>query len=991
MIEDIDDDDLNDFVASVKTDDKVAAKEEAADISKYLEKSAVKPVAIEVDMASGDDDDLAAFVNTESLNPNAKPDLVKPWMKFHKFTLIKTIEEVRTLVDQILAYGRCGLDLETEGFDNRIDYDAQGVATTRHKIVGYCLSVRGAGYYIPVRHRYDAPMGATDPNVPVALVDAEIRRLCQASQPILTEEGFKEDPLGSPKFETPPRVVICFWNAKFDQEFLLPVTGIDFWHPSSFEDGMLAVYSVYSDDNLGLKEHAGRRLKITDPELLVDGKPAVYSYTMIEFEELFDAKLKRNERKFYDIYPGDDNALTLYACSDAICTEILCDPNANKTEWDYAIKPKSVEYTDTVSAVTTRHQFTYRLEKQAVMGVRDMERQRAKINKEEITILLGKAHKELEKYDNLIRQLADRSGFKDFNAGSTKQLSAFLFEPGGGLDISPKPEKNPSSGQYKTDAATLEVMADLPNAPEVLGWIVKYRQISKIIGTYLTSMSENCDENDSLRFKFTQTGAATGRFTAPAGEADHGYAGIPIQGIPARSDPKKPEVAHSLRRIFVARPGYTLVKVDYAGQELRIVANLSAEPKWVDEFLTARSEGREADLHTLTAKAFFGDHITKDNKTERNAGKIANFSLIYGGGTQAIMRATKCDKVEAARRKANFDKSVPVFAGWVKNQHAIVKKHHGVATAFQRFIAIPDATVKAGETDAAGKVVQPEDAKRIQAACERKSTNFPIQGSGADILKISLVKLIKEFDKRRWRKICSAGSTRTNRFEGLHWGDDSVRMIMTVHDEIVFEVKHERLVDAMPVIIEAMESPSRMVKWKIPLVVEPLLGLNWDAKYDWAEVVSGHKVPEWLEGIIVPGQTPAAPAPAHVEVTPTTPPAAAAPNPVDDTTPRPAPLPQARPSTPPPASGVTRGTMRVATFTLAGTYLTEHSISLVLESVAGALDPDRQAFLCLMDNGGNVLVDPVTFKIPVMPDILKTKFRDRNLGSGEFEVTEQPL
>lgn len=984
MIEDIGEDDLSEFLNDVKTDEKAASKAEDADINQYLDKPA-KPAVAEVDMASGDDDDLLAFVDKDAFNPNAKPDLVKPWMKFHKFTLVKTIEDVRTLVDTILAYGRCGLDLETEGFDNRVDYDENGIASTRHKIVGYCLSVRGAGYYIPVRHRYDAPMGATDPNVPVAQVDVEIRRLCQASQPILTEEGFKEDPLGSNKFETPPRVIICFWNAKFDQEFLLPVSGIDFWHPSSFEDGMLAAYSVYSDDNLGLKEHAERRLKVFDPEKMVDGKPAAYQYTMIEFEELFDAKLKRNERKFYDIYPGDENALTLYACSDAICTEILCDPNANKTDWDYAIKPASAQYDDTISPINSKFQFTYRLEKQTVMGVRDMERQRAKIDKGEITVLLGKAQKELEKYDSLIRQMADRSGFRDFNAGSPKQLSEFLFEPGAGLDITPKPEKNVSSGQYKTDAATLEVMADQPNAPEVLGWIVKYRQISKIIGTYLTSMSENCDENDALRFKFTQTGAATGRFTAPAGEADHGYAGIPIQGIPARSDPKKPEVAHSLRRIFVARPGYTLVKVDYAGQELRIVANLSAEPKWVNEFLVARSEGREADLHTITAKAFFGDHVTKDHKTERNAGKIANFSLIYGGGTQAIMRATKCDKVEAARRKANFDKSVPIFAGWVKGQHGIVKKNHGVSTAFQRFIAIPDATVKAGETDSAGKVVQPEDAKRIQAACERKSTNFPIQGSGADILKISLVKLIKEFDRRRWRKICSAGTTPTNRFEQLHWGDDSVRMVMTVHDEIVFEIKHERLVEAMPVIIEAMESPSRMVKWKIPLVVEPLLGLNWDAKYDWAEVLSGHKVPEWLEGIIVPGQGgggTSAP-PADQEAAPS--PAAATATPTLEVA-RPAP----KPSTPP-STGVMKGTMRVATFTMAGTYLTEHSINLVLESVAGSLDPDRQAFLCLMDNGGNVLVDPVSYKIPIVPEVFKTKLRDRNLGSGEFEVTEQPL
>jgi DNA polymerase I-like protein with 3'-5' exonuclease and polymerase domains len=963
---DIEDVDLSDFVSDMKAEAKAAPQP--------------APAAKEVDLSSGDDDDLAAFVDQESFNPNALKDLIRPWMKFHRFNLVKTIEEVRDLVDRILAYGRCGLDLETEGFDNRVDYDANGVPSTRHKIVGYCLSIKGVGYYVPVRHRFDAPMGESDPNVPVALVDAEIRRLCQASQPILTEEGFKEDPLGSPKMEVPPKVVICFWNAKFDQEFLYPVTGIDYWHPSSFEDGMLAAYTIYSDDNLGLKEHAQRRLKAS--EKMADGKVVAHPYVMIEFEELFDSKLKRDERHFYDLRPGDDSALVVYACSDAICTEILCTPVATKTEWEYVMPPESVEYQEVMSPLTQKFQFTYRLEKQAVQSVRDMERQRAKINKEEIVRLLERADAELDKYDSLIKQLAERSGFKDFNAGSPKQLSDFLFAPGMGLDISPKPDKNESSQQYKTDAATLEAMAENPNAPEVLGWIVKYRQISKIIGTYLTSMSTNCDEFDQLRFKFTQTGAATGRFTAPAGEPEHGYAGIPIQGIPARSDPKKPEVAHSLRRIFVAREGYTLVKVDYAGQELRIVANLSNEPKWVDEFLSARAEGREADLHTLTAKAFFGDYVTKDHKTERNAGKIANFSLIYGGGSAAIMRATKCDKVEAARRKSNFDKSVPVFAGWVKNQHRTVKSALGVSTAFHRFIAIPDANVKAGENDSAGKMVTPEDAKRIQAACERKSTNFPIQGSGADILKISLVKLIKEFDRRRWRRVCSGGTDRMNRFSQVFWGDDSVRMVMTVHDEIVFEVKHERLVEAMPVIIDAMESPSKMVKWKIPLVVEPLLGLTWEAKYDWHDILTGKKVPEWLQGIVIPGQTHGGESPAEPSAHPTP----AVTQPVQNYT-QSQPEPVQHSSQP----SVMKGVMRVATYTLASTFLTEHSVNLVLEAVAGSLDPDRQAFLCLMDNGGNVLVDPRDRKIPIVPELFKAKLRDRNLGSGEFEVTEQPL
>jgi DNA polymerase I-like protein with 3'-5' exonuclease and polymerase domains len=933
------------------------------------------PAPIAIDALASDDDDLSDFFEGSGIRVSSKDSkLIKPWMKFHQFKLVRTIEGVRELVDLALAHGRCGLDLETEGFDNRVNYAPDGTKSTVHKIVGYCISVRGVGHYIPVRHRFNPLYGEKDPNAPLVETESEIRRLCLASQPELTEEGRRDDPLASTKIVGgKPKMLIYFWNAKFDQEFLFPITGIDFWHPDSFEDGMLAAYSVYSDDpSLGLKSKAQSRLTVHDPSQVVDGKPSPLKYEMIEFAELFPAKMSSKDRKFYDLYPEEGTPVVLYACSDAICTEALCERN-KKTPWELTVPDIKTDYQNVVEeAYEQRYYFTYRLEKQAAQAVRDMERKRAKIDKQEILVLLKKAGEELAKYEDLIKALAKNNGFDNFNPGSPQQLSNFLFEQDG-LNISPKPEKNIASGFYKTDAATLEHMAEAADAPAVLGWIVKYRQIDKIIGTYLTSMSENCDSEDQLRFKFNQTGATTGRFTAPAGEPDHGYAGIPIQGIPARDDPKKPEVAHSLRRIFVARTGYTLVKVDYAGQELRIVANLSGEPKWVDEFVKARSEGREADLHTLTAKAFFGEHITKDNKVERNMGKIANFSLIYGGGSSAIMRATKCDKVEAVRRKANFDKSVPVFAGWVKGQHAGVKKNKGVVTAFRRFIAIPDANVKAGELDANGTVVTPEDARKIQASCERKSTNFPIQGSGADILKISLVKLVKEFYRRGWN--------REN-------GDDSVRMIMTVHDEIVFEIKHERLTQAMPIIIEAMESPWKMAKWRIPLVVEPLIGLTWDAKIDWHKMMTGKEpVPAWLEGIIQPGELHPEPSGQDPDQT-----VRSAPSPI-------ASLPKERAvnvQTPtvkrdsaPPSS--TKGTRKVATFALASTFLTNRIVEVVFEALAGALDPDNAIFFRLVDNVGVVLFDPSQHRVPISPERLKLRFQDRNLGSGEYELREEPL
>jgi len=774
-----------------------------------------------VDASDMEDDDAAGFLTG---GQEAHSHLFKPWMQFHEFTLVKTVDEVKALVDDALRHGRCGLDLETEGFDNRIDYDENNVPSTRHKIVGYCISVNGHGYYIPQRHDFNPTYGEHNPNVrPLEQVEAEITRLCLASQPILTEEGRQTDPLSSKLIETPPQVVIKFWHSKFDQEFLYPVTGIDYWHPDSFEDGFLVAYCLYSDDKRkSLKDKAKHWLRVSKAKLeQAKQDPAqVLPYEMIEFKELF-GKAPKKDQKFQHLYPEEGSGVVWYGCSDGICTELLC------------------ECPEILNGMK-KHAWTYRLEKQVVQGTRLMERARCLIDKAEVQRVYEEAVQELKVYEDKIVALAKSKGFDDFNPGSTSQLSDFLFASRG-LDISPKPKLLEKSKQYQTDADTLEKMSERPNAPDVLIWVVRYRQVEKIMGTYLAKILDNTDEHNQLRFNFKQTGAATGRYTAPQGEASHGFSGIPIQGIPGRVDPKKPACANSLRRVFVARDGYTMAKVDYAGEELRIVTNLSGEPVWTKEFL----EGT-GDLHTLTAQAFFPGlkKTDADFKLKRGAGKIANFALIYGGGVQAIMRATKCDNIEAARKKGNFDKSVPVFAKWIKKQHAKVKKDLGISTAFHRFIAIPDANPKEGMVLSSGRVVESEgEARKIRAGCERKSTNYPVQGAAADILKIGLVRLYREFHMRGWLR---------------NGGDDSVRMVMTVHDEIVFEIKHEKVGEILPLICNVMETPgqlARQPRWRIPLIVEPLIGRNWDGKHDWLNILAGKEaLPEWLEGLVDVGQ-----------------------------------------------------------------------------------------------------------------------------------------
>lgn len=770
------------------------------------------------------------FNNMGVKQQSVVPKISKPWMKHHQFVLVQNIQHVNSIIDDAIANGRCSLDLETEGFDNRIQYDAEGRPYTVHKIVGFCLSIGDAkvGYYIPIRHRPDD--GGEDLNVqPVEQVEAAIKRLCLAAQP--TPKPGQTDLLSFREFETPPRVVIDFWNAKFDQEFLYPITGIDWWHPESFHDGYLACFVLYSDDkNLGLKHKSKQLLK--DP----DGNP----YEMIEMKELF---VKGRKIQFYMLSP-DEEGVKNYGCSDGVCTRLLCEHPG--------IIPKVMSKPEWA--------FTYRLEKQVAQVVRTLERNRVKVDKVQIKKLLDENEEKRLDLRKKIIDLAASKGFTSFEPNSPKQLGEFLFSERG-LNIEPKPDKNEKSGQYKTDGDTLETMVkENPNAPEILTWVVTLRGYEKLQGTYLEGLYLNPDANSELRFDFKQTGTTTGRFSAPGREVEHGFSGIPIHGIPGTS---------AVRTAFVAREGYTMVKADYAGQELRIAANVSNEPVWVNEFLHGTG-----DLHSITARAFFGKaEVTKE---ERKMGKIANFALIYGGGPAAIIRATGCDKMEAHRRKAAFDKAVPVFAKWVDGQHKKVKKDLGIWNSFGRWIAIPDANIKEGGTTHSGHRVTGQEANAIKAACERHSTNYPIQSAGADIMKISMVLLHKEFHKRGWLRF---------------GGNDSVRMLLTVHDEIVFEIKHELVPEALKVIVTQMALPGKMPRpphspiWKIELIVEPLIGTSWGGEYDYGKMMHGevkpyepkyddhgnelpeklkyyeirvgdkiyHRAPPWLEGILIPG------------------------------------------------------------------------------------------------------------------------------------------
>ncbi len=908
------------------------------------------------------------FFETSGIQPDRDIEQkLRPWMIAHDFVLVQTAAQLNDIVDKAIAAGRCALDLETGGLDNRIyvkkqleDLLARGLPdqssnlvktmlarmvfgekgmATRHPVVGYCLSYDGqTGYYVPVGHTAEGSV-----NVPAAEASAAIKRLCLAAQPTLTPKGLAEDGLGSKDIASPGKVKLYFWNAQFDQEFLLPVTGIDYWHPDSFEDGMLLTFCLYTDDLLSLKKKAKEKLSVSMPKCEsfaelrayeAEGEPGVWRvkmhkpgwesrpkvsvpYEMIEMKDLFP---RGREVAFATLHPEE---AVIYGCSDGICTFKLCE---DKAAWKSLAEMASPH---------PMHLDVYRLEKQVTQVVRRMERNRVAIDRPFVQNLLDEAEHEADQYEKEILAIAAEAGFHNFDIRSAKQLGEFLFGEGG-LHIEPAPERNEKSQQFKTDTDTLEALAEQVNQPVLLK-VVKFRQIDKIIGTYLENLLEataTCPFGE-LRVHFKQTGTATARFSAPSGHANCG-AGVPVHGIPSTSDDKKPKVATALRHAFIAREGYTYAKVDFAGEELRIGTNLSHEPVWEKEFIHGTG-----DLHTITARAFYNKQEV--SAEERQGGKRANFALAYGGGPAAIVRATGCTKEEGARRKQAFDRAVPGFASWVKNQHNLVKKRLGVRTAFGRWIAIPDAN---------------NEDQAIRAACERYSVNYQIQGAGSDIMKIVMVRIHKEFHRRGWL------------------ANDDVRMLLTVHDEIVFEIRHALVPEVMKVIVTLMESPTKMARgednkpWLVPLIAEPLVGLNWAAKYAYDMILHGkpYKAGEKLkDGWVVQGERAYQKPPAHLvgiigppapSAIPVAPPPGTTAVPGAPPTPRSGvPLPLGGIAPPPPTPQQAGASIRqVATFSI--DVLTRKSVKALASFVVRARDKGPDAvILQLTSSRGDVLLD----------------------------------
>lgn len=318
---------------------------------------------------------------------------------------------------------------------------------------------------------------------------------------------------------------------------------------------------------------------------------------------------------------------------------------------------------------------------------------------------------------------------------------------------------------YSTNA---EVLEDLAKQHEIAAKILEYRQIQKLKGTYLDGMLNLIDrEGCRVHTTFNQTVTATGRLSSAEPN---------LQNIPTRM-----EIGRLIRKIFVPRPGHVFVAGDYSQVELRVLAHISNDPTLIDSFL------RGEDIHARTASEVFGVPISEVTHEMRSRAKAVNFGIVYGISDFGLAQNLGVPRSEAKTYIDGYLARYPGVKSYMDNTISQARRKGYVTTMFNRRRYLPD-------------INSPN--RNLRMFAERTAINTPIQGTAADIIKLAMVKI--------------AASIRE--------GGLSSRMILQVHDELVFETP-ESEVDRMRDLVKGeMENA---VALSAPLRVDMKVGANW--------------------------------------------------------------------------------------------------------------------------------------------------------------------
>ncbi|HVY73105.1 MAG TPA: DNA polymerase [Candidatus Paceibacterota bacterium] len=354
----------------------------------------------------------------------------------------------------------------------------------------------------------------------------------------------------------------------------------------------------------------------------------------------------------------------------------------------------------------------------------------------------------------------------EFNINSPKQLGDILFDK---LGLAAKNQKKTAGGQRSTRESELEKLRD---QHPIIADILKHRELQKLLSTYIDSIPTLLDSDNRLHTSYVQIGAGTGRMASKNPN---------LQNIPIKS-----ELGRAIRHGFIASPGMKLVSFDYSQIELRVAAFLSKDPTLTEIF----KEGR--DVHSEVAARVFHIRPEDVNYEQRRRAKVINFGIIYGMGVNALKDALGTSRGEAQEFYDQYFAAFPRLSAYLDEVVADATRRGFTETYFGRkryFEAIKSPI------------------PYIRAAAERAALNAPFQGTAADLLKLAMVNI------GEWQEKEAKGD---------------VHMLLQVHDELVFEIKEERIDSCAKKIKELMEGVlSEKENRGVPFVAEGKAGVNW--------------------------------------------------------------------------------------------------------------------------------------------------------------------
>lgn len=390
----------------------------------------------------------------------------------------------------------------------------------------------------------------------------------------------------------------------------------------------------------------------------------------------------------------------------------------------------------------------------------EMEKNGILVNRDKLEKLEGKIQKEIDSLEGRIYGTAGG----EFNINSPKQLGQILFEK---LGVNPKRAKKTSGGAVSTRE---ESLAEFRDEHAIINLILEYRENFKIQTTYVKALQGLIGEDGRVHTEFVQTGAATGRLSSRNPN---------LQNVPQES-----KWSRELRSVFEAPPGYSLLSFDYSQIELRVFAAVAQDKTMIEAFK------KGVDIHTLTASKVLGLELGEVSREDRRLAKALNFGLLYGMGVAAFAKSSGLSRDKAKEFVEAYFREFSEIKNWQERTKQETRKFGFVKTLTGRRRYLPAIN---------------SFAQQFVAEAERAAINHPLQGLAADIIKMAM---IRAKEKLILHKL---------------W-NSKVKMLLTIHDELLFEVADDMIKDASLIVKKEMEG---VFDLGVPIRVEVSSGKNW--------------------------------------------------------------------------------------------------------------------------------------------------------------------